>query len=326
MNDFKANAHPSGFLLIDKPVGITSFDVVSKIRSMLPRGAAVGHAGTLDPFATGLLIIAIGRATKLTQYFLGGKKRYEAALFFGEKTESGDHTNPVIARTETIPKNIESIRNLSETFLNSDYYQTPPMTSAKKVEGKKLYELARQQKVIERKSILKKIFELKINEYKAPLLKFECLVESGTYVRVLGEDLAEKCGSLGHLKELRRLASSRFEIKNAISFSILTKENLKEILENKDSNQSFIPFDEIFFPLNENQNILREDYLNLLHGKKDQLQIFCKQRGFTLEPSFIPLFFKESLNETFKLVSIIRFHSEKNEWRSDFVEPTKKVL
>ncbi|MCM0605546.1 MAG: tRNA pseudouridine(55) synthase TruB [Xanthomonadaceae bacterium] len=212
-----------GVYLIDKPEGITSFDVLRKFKSIGIKD--VGHGGTLDPFATGLLMVFSGRALKLSEYFLKSEKAYEATLAFGKTTESGDLTNPVTETSAVIPNlSLEEMNLQAERFSSVPYLQIPPMHSAKKVDGKKLYELARQGKTIEREAVscILKNFNIKKFDPAQGIATFSVTVSSGTYIRTLAQDFARELGTVGMLTTLRRLRSGIFSIKNAISLDQLT--------------------------------------------------------------------------------------------------------
>ena len=196
----------SGVVLVDKPAGWTSHDVVAKMRGIL-RQRRIGHAGTLDPMATGLLVIAVGPATRLLRFATDTQKTYTGTVKLGEATDSLDADGVVIA-TAPIPdlSQLEA-QAIAATFLGPQQ-QIPPMVSAIKVDGKKLYELAREGKEIERKPRDIVISKFEIGESEIPgSWAFEVTVTPGTYVRVLLADWAVQAGTLGHLTALRRTAS-----------------------------------------------------------------------------------------------------------------------
>lgn len=226
-----------GFLIIDKSEGFTSHDVVAKTRKILGI-KRVGHTGTLDPFATGVLVIMVGRATRLAQFLDKDRKSYRALMRLGFSTDTGDKTGE---------KKNEGKRNLGEiteaevkdvfrSFIGESN-QTPPMYSAKKIEGKKLYELARQGVEIERKPVRIRISKLEPvaqengeffsrNEDDTTDLSFEVTCSAGTYIRVLAEDIAKDLGTTAHLVELRRTSAGAFDIAQAITLDDLAE--LKE--------------------------------------------------------------------------------------------------
>ena len=196
----------SGVVLVDKPAGWTSHDVVAKMRGIL-RQRRIGHAGTLDPMATGLLVIAVGPATRLLRFATDTQKTYIGTVKLGEATDSLDADGVVIA-TAPIPElSPLEAQAIAATFLGPQQ-QIPPMVSAIKVDGKKLYELAREGKEIERKPRDIVVSKFEIAESEVPgSWAFEVTVTPGTYVRVLLADWAVQAGTLGHLTALRRTAS-----------------------------------------------------------------------------------------------------------------------
>jgi tRNA pseudouridine55 synthase len=196
----------SGVVLVDKPAGWTSHDVVAKMRGIL-RQRRIGHAGTLDPMATGLLVIAVGPATRLLRFATDTQKTYTGTVKLGEATDSLDADGVVIATAPIPDLSPLEAQAIAATFLGPQQ-QIPPMVSAIKVDGKKLYELAREGKEIERKprDIVVSKFEIAESEVPGSWV-FEVTVTPGTYVRVLLADWAVRAGTLGHLTALRRTAS-----------------------------------------------------------------------------------------------------------------------
>lgn len=203
-----------GALLVDKPAGLTSHDVVDRVRRHLGI-KKVGHAGTLDPAATGLLILLLGRATKLSDQIMGGDKVYAGTIRLGETTNSYDADGEVTAHGE-IPADLalQKLNELAAAFLG-DQLQTPPMVSAVKVKGVPLYKLARQGKEIEREPRLIHVYSFRFSRYDAPLAEFRLACTKGTYVRSIAHDLGQKLGCGAHLFSLRRLASGRLRIEDA---------------------------------------------------------------------------------------------------------------
>ena len=218
----------NGILIIDKPAGITSHDVVYCVRRAL-KTKRVGHTGTLDPFATGVMVVLVGQATRLAQFLDKDEKEYEADVRFGFETETGDRTG---TRLETRDKRQETseedIRKVLPQFLG-EIEQVPPMYSAKKVDGKKLYELARAGETIERKPVNVMISQLEILSDLEPSalehgtwnMKLNVCCSAGTYIRTLAEDIARAAGSAAHLAELRRTAAGSFTIDQAITLDEL---------------------------------------------------------------------------------------------------------
>jgi tRNA pseudouridine55 synthase len=230
----------NGVLIIDKPAGWTSHDVVARVRRVL-RERRVGHTGTLDPFATGVLVVLVGRATRLAQFLAGAEKEYEALVRFGYATETGDLTG---ARRELPPTEdatdvrpcaewrMEEVESALES-LRGEIEQVPPMYSAKKVGGKKLYELARRGVEIERAAVNVKIRELEVligddsllreNKDGTCDLSLRVVCSAGTYIRVLAEDLGARLGVGAHLAALRRTRAGTFHIGQSFSLERLAE-------------------------------------------------------------------------------------------------------
>ena len=216
----------NGVLIIDKPAGITSHDVVARVRNIL-RVKRVGHTGTLDPFATGVLVILVGRATRLAQFLSGAEKEYAGVIRLGYATNTGDATGTRIeTRTRATAANLslEEIETAMSS-LRGEIEQTPPMFSARKVGGEKLYELARRGKEVERKSARVQIFQfhavsandsLTVNDDETCDIAVHVVCSAGTYVRVLAEDLGHRLGLGAHLCELRRTRAGHFRVEQAL--------------------------------------------------------------------------------------------------------------
>lgn len=219
----------NGIILINKEKGISSFGVVSKIRKIL-NIKKVGHCGTLDPEAMGVLPIMIGQATKVSKYLVEHDKEYVAVLKLGVKTDSADGEGNIIEKTEfKLDKNEEEEYTAKIKEFIGKSNQVPPMYSAIKINGKKLYEYAREGKEIERKAREIEIYnieEIKFN-YKENEIKFKVQCSKGTYIRTLCEDIAEKIGTIGYMKELIRTKLDEFSIDQSVLITEL--ENSKEI-------------------------------------------------------------------------------------------------
>lgn len=212
----------SGVLLIDKPQGMTSQQVVSKVKYLLKSDVhdskKAGHTGTLDPMATGLLPICLGEATKFSHYQLDAVKSYQAIIKLGEQTDTGDAEGEIIA-TIPVPNVTQAmLQSVTEQFLG-EIMQVPPMYSALKKDGKKLYELAREGIEVERAARPLTIYELSLTPLSAQQFQLTVTCSKGTYVRVLAEDIAKALGTLGHLTALRRIQTGDFEIADAITLA-----------------------------------------------------------------------------------------------------------
>lgn len=237
-----------GILIIDKPAGITSHDVVARCRRIL-RTKRIGHTGTLDPFATGVMVVLVGKATRLAQFLDKDAKEYEALVRFGCETETGDRTGEIrAANYEFRDVSNEELESVLKNY-RGEIEQTPPMYSAKKIEGVKLYELARKGIEVERKAVKVTIFELEIvddknNAKQGESTHFEesetgettenrkpktedktlrVLCSAGTYIRTLAEDIGKQLGVGAHLAELRRTKAGKFSIEKAVTLEELEK-------------------------------------------------------------------------------------------------------
>lgn len=209
---------PEGILLVDKPAGKTSFSLVGVLRKILGV-KKIGHAGTLDPFATGVMVMLIGRnMTRLSDTFLCEDKEYTAELHLGIATDTFDHEGQETLRSEKIPT-LDEILSVVAKF-QGEVEQTPPMYSAKKINGKKLYELARKGKTVERQATLIKL-ETTFLEYNYPKLKIHVRCSKGTYIRTIADDMGKLLGCGAHLSALRRTRSGSFKIEDCIDGSAL---------------------------------------------------------------------------------------------------------
>jgi tRNA pseudouridine55 synthase len=258
-----------GVLIIDKPAGFTSHDVVARVRRIL-RERRVGHTGTLDPFATGVLVVLVGRATRLAQFLSGAEKEYEALIRLGWATDTGDLTGvprseqsvaraAVVEGEPEIPDSLHfSVQDIEAAMatLSGEIDQVPPMYSAKKYQGTKLYEMARRGEEIERRAVRINVstFEaspgpglvLTKNDDGSCDLKARIVCSAGTYVRKLAEDLGQRLGVGAHLASLRRTRAGDFEIANAVGLEHLQEKTdnvaLAEILIPPDIAMGWLPF------------------------------------------------------------------------------------
>lgn len=219
------NLTDDGILLIDKPAGWTSFDVVAKIRGMrraalkeqgvtpTKRQLRVGHAGTLDPFATGLLIILLGESTKRSDEFLKQDKTYEATITLGATSNTGDTEGELTAVSEVQPS-LREVESAVHTFIGT-VTQTPPAFSAIKINGQRAYKLARKGQLVEMPSRQVTVHSIEIIEYAYPALKIRTHVSSGTYIRSLAEDIGNELGTGAFCSQLRRTVIGELSIANA---------------------------------------------------------------------------------------------------------------
>lgn len=219
---------PCGVLLVDKDRGPTSHDVVDRVRRLYGT-RRVGHAGTLDPMATGLLILLVGKATKASDRLMSQDKSYEAELTLGVTTDSQDADGEP-RETRPVPPLGEAEIRAAMARMLGDQYQTPPMHSARKVGGVPLYRLARQGKEVPREPRFIRVESLDLLEWRSPVIRLRTRCSKGTYVRTLGHDLGRALGPGGHLTALRRTASGDLRVEDARTLEALGGLSRAELL------------------------------------------------------------------------------------------------
>ena len=218
--------NPIEFILnVYKPVSLSSYDVVRKVKQILP-GIKVGHGGTLDPFAEGVLLILIGKATKRMTELLKHRKSYEAILRLGSASATGDNTSD-ITDTAAVPEINESVLKNLESQFSGEITQVPPAFSAKKINGKPAYKYARKGQKVILKPITVFISDLTLNMIDECSMRINVTCSSGTYIRVLGEDIARAIGTCGYLTFLKRTRIGEYKINEAIPV-----ENLQSAISN----------------------------------------------------------------------------------------------
>ncbi len=263
-----------GILIINKPKGYTSQDVVSKVKKILNVKKA-GHTGTLDPLATGVLPIMIGNYTKLSKYLIEHNKTYLARIKLGEKRDTGDEEGKIIETREVLQDNLdkEKIENVLKSFCGRQK-QIPPMYSAIKVNGKKLYEYAREGKKVEIPEREIEIYNIKLKNINSEKkeIEFEVNCSKGTYIRVLCENIAECLDTIGYMSFLKRIRVDKFVINKAITLEELEKNSDNKVF----LEENLINMDEIFkeLPYIVLNNRKKELFLNgvmLTFEKKDGL-------------------------------------------------------
>ena len=223
-----------GALLIDKPAGPTSHDIVDNIRRQFGI-KKVGHCGTLDPNATGLLIILLGRATKLSERLMSDDKVYSGRIKFGETTDSYDTDGKLVASLPVPPMTLDELNESAQSFIG-DQMQLPPMVSAVKINGVPLYKLARKGVEVERKPRLIHIYTFRFTRYEEPMGHFHVSCTKGTYVRTIAHELGQKLGCGGHLATLRRDVSGKYDVADAIEYEEVLKYSESQLV------QRVIPF------------------------------------------------------------------------------------
>ena len=216
-----------GVLIVDKPQGLTSHDVVYRLRRKLGM-KKIGHAGTLDPMATGLLIMLIGKATRISQYLMSTDKVYEGEATLGVVTDSQDAEGEMM-ETRPVPELSEAaVREVMKGFLG-DQYQIPPMHSAIKIDGVKLYHLARKGEEVEREPRFIRVSSFELLSFASPKITFRLHCTKGTYVRTIAHDLGQKLGCGAHLSALRRTACGKFELNQGLTLEQIETLPLPEI-------------------------------------------------------------------------------------------------
>jgi tRNA pseudouridine55 synthase len=212
---------PSGILNVDKPQSWTSHDVVAKVRRLTGQ-RRVGHAGTLDPLATGVLLLCLGQATRVAEYLMAGTKRYRATLRLGISTDTYDAEGQVTGDSGSVEISRQQIEAALPPFVG-EIWQTPPMFSALKRDGQPLYKLARQGRQVDLEPRQVRIESVQIVDWDSPLLTLDVVCSPGTYIRSLAHDLGERLGCGAHVAALTRLASGRFSLAEAISLDTLSE-------------------------------------------------------------------------------------------------------
>ncbi|MFN2477426.1 MAG: tRNA pseudouridine(55) synthase TruB [Chthoniobacterales bacterium] len=221
-------ATPDGVLLVDKAAGMTSHDVVALVRRRL-QIKKVGHCGTLDPIATGLLLLTLGRGTKIQDLLMSEDKEYAGTLTLGATTDTQDRAGKIVDEKPVPPLTEESVRAAFEKY-RGDFYQMPPMVSAIKQGGVPLYKLARQGKTVEREPRLVHVYGYTIHRIEAPEIDFTVACSKGFYVRTYAHDIGETLGCGAHLKDLRRTRSGRFIVDGAVTVDELQNSDPVDVL------------------------------------------------------------------------------------------------
>lgn len=224
----------NGVIVVDKPEGWTSHDVVAKMRG-IARTKRIGHLGTLDPIATGVLPLVIERATRLAQFYTRSDKIYEGAVRFGWSTNTYDRAGEPASGKRDVVVDAAELEALLERF-RGEIMQTPPPVSAKKVEGKRAYDLARQAVAVELEPVKISIYDLTLMAVEGPVARLRAHCSGGTYMRSLAHDLGQAMGCGAHLESLRRMASAEFEIADA-----RTLEQLQSLAANERLVDAIVP-------------------------------------------------------------------------------------
>lgn len=226
-----------GVINLDKPPGISSARAVGQVKRLLPRKTKIGHAGTLDPFATGVLLLLIGRATKSCETLMNAPKAYETVVKFGATTATDDPESPEIpfghSQGATEPVALDQIEAVLPRFVGS-IQQRPPVFSAMKIAGRRAYDMARKGEIVELQARTVRVDEIKILAYAWPLLRLHVSCGRGTYIRSLARDLGEALNAGGYLTELRRTRVGAFHAGDAVTLEQLREEGIERFLQSVD--------------------------------------------------------------------------------------------
>ncbi|HEX8524147.1 MAG TPA: tRNA pseudouridine(55) synthase TruB [Tepidisphaeraceae bacterium] len=220
---------PQGVLNVDKPAGLTSARVVSKVKRLLPKGVKIGHAGTLDPFATGVLLLLVGKATRHCEQLMGQPKAYDATIKFGATTATDDLEAEEVPWPGAQPVTLEAIEQALERFVGA-IQQRPPVFSALKVGGRRGYDLARQGDAVELAARTVQVYEIEVMEFTWPLLRLRIACGRGTYIRSIARDLGEALNVGGHLTALRRTRIGQFHVEQSVTLEKLLAEGAERWL------------------------------------------------------------------------------------------------
>lgn len=290
----------SGILIIDKPAGISSAKAVARVKGLL-KAKKAGHTGTLDPFATGVLVCCINRATKLAGFFLRGNKKYKAVLRLGIETDTQDSTGNVTRVCKPVDFSEKEIKSAFKQYEGS-LTQVPPVYSALKYKGIPLYKLARSDKPVQKPARKISIIDLKIQDIQLPTVSFEVFCSAGTYIRTLCADIGAALGCGGHLKELRRIESSGFTIKEAV-----TLEELKELTSANQSAGKIISMSRALkdFPEHTADKILAD---KIKHGQQ------LTKNDIVFETSDPPEGFMKIVDAEKQLIAVIEYAGNRNKY------------
>ena len=222
---------PQGVINLDNPSGLSSARVVARVKRLLPRGVKIGHAGTLDPFATGVLLLLVGKATRSCEQLMGERKGYEAVVRLGARSATDDPEGPLEELPGAQPVAEDELRRAVAQFVGP-IQQRPPAFSAMKVGGQRAYKLARSGEAPEMQARTVTVYDVRILDYAWPNVRLSVECGRGTYIRAIARDLGEALGVGGYLTELRRTFVGRFHVNQAVSLEQITAEGVEKYLQN----------------------------------------------------------------------------------------------
>lgn len=294
-----------GILNINKPAGMTSFDVVTRVKRLTGQRHS-GHAGTLDPQATGVLPICLGQATRVVEYLFNETKTYRAVLRIGITTDTYDSTGKVIMEKDASPINREQIEEALKSF-QGNITQTPPMYSALKHNGQPLYKLARTGIEVERKSRPVRIDSLQILDWQSPLLTLDIVCGKGTYIRSLAHDLGQKLGCGANMQDLTRLRVGPFKIEESLNLL-----QMEEIAKSGDWQPYLFPIDYVLmdFPV---LVVNEEQRCSLIHGSPVSLSLRANPPTTSMEDKQICRVYTEDGS----FLGMVRYQSENQRWQPE---------
>jgi tRNA pseudouridine55 synthase len=220
----------NGVVNLDKPAGVSSARMVSRVKRLLPRGTKIGHAGTLDPFATGVLLLLIGKATKSCEALMNQPKQYEAVVKLGATTATDDPESAEVATPEPLVPTLNEIQEALKSFIGP-ISQRPPVFSAMKIGGRRAYDLARKGHSIEMTARTVQVYGIELIAYDWPLLTLRIECGRGTYIRSIARDLGEALGIGGYLTALQRTRVGSFDVKQSVSLEVLQQEGIERYVQ-----------------------------------------------------------------------------------------------
>ncbi len=228
-----------GFYNIDKPAGISSYDVIRHLKKFI-KSRKIGHSGNLDPGATGVIVVGVGRATRLLGYITDLEKEYVGTIKLGVLTDTLDADGEVILKKDIPELTEEAIKEVLKSF-TGEIEQTPPAYSAIRIKGKRLYELAREGVMVTLKKRKVKVLELELVDFTKDLIEFRAVVSRGTYLRSLARDIAEKLGTVGIIEKLRRVRIGNFKVEDAVKLDEINRDNYLGYLMPIKDGMAFFP-------------------------------------------------------------------------------------
>ncbi len=223
-------AKMNGIINLDKPAGLSSARAVSVVKRLLPRGTKIGHAGTLDPFATGVLLLLVGRATKLCERMMAEPKQYEATIKLGAKTATDDPESPESPVEGAVPPSRSAVEAALGRFVGA-IRQRPPVYSAMKIGGRRAYDLARRGKAVELQERTVQVYGIELLDYEWPLARVRIDCGRGTYIRAIARDVGELLNVGGHLTQLRRTRIGPYGVQQGVSLEQVAQEGVEKHLQ-----------------------------------------------------------------------------------------------